>query len=226
MSFKILYVTATCSEADALKRIGGMISVPGGYRLGNFDISLLVSGVGSISTAWALKQWISLNEKPDLAINAGIAGSYRDEIIIGDVVMPLSDCFADAGIEDGDNFFTLAEASLISANEFPFREGFIYTDTIYSTKIKSILKPVRAITVNTATGSEISRERLLKKFNPDIETMEGATFFYICARENIPFLALRAISNKVEPRNKSIWDIALALNNLSEKLNEVILTLK
>lgn len=203
-----------------------MISVPGGYRLGNFDISLLVSGVGSISTAWALKQWISLNEKPDLAINAGIAGSYRDEIIIGDVVMPLSDCFADAGIEDGDNFFTLAEAGLISANEFPFREGFIYTDTIYSTKIKSILKPVRAITVNTATGSEISRERLLKKFNPDIETMEGATFFYICARENIPFLALRAISNKVEPRNKSIWDIALALNNLSEKLNEVILTLK
>jgi len=226
MSFKILYVTATSSEADALKRIGGMMSVPGGYRLGNFDISLLVSGVGSISTAWALKQWISINEKPDLAINAGIAGSYRDELIIGDVVMPLSDCFADAGIEDGDNFLTLAEAGLISANEFPFREGFLYTDTRYSDKMKSILKPVRAITVNTATGSEISRERLLKKFNPDIETMEGATFFYICARENIPFLALRAISNKVEPRNKSKWDIALALNNLSEKLNEVILTLK
>ena len=92
--------------------------------------------------------------------------------------------------------------------------------------MKSILKPVRAITVNTATGSDASRKKLLKKFNPDIETMEGATFFYICSRENIPFLALRAISNKVEPRNKNNWNIALALNNLSEKLNEVLLTLE
>jgi len=43
--------------------------------------------------------------------------------------------------------------------------------------------------------------------------------------ENIPFLALRAISNKVERRNKNNWKIALALNNLSEKLKEVLLTL-
>ena len=62
--------------------------------------------------------------KPDLAINAGIAGSYKDELIIGDVVMPVSDCFADAGIEDGDNFLHFCpKLVLISANEFPFREG-------------------------------------------------------------------------------------------------------
>jgi futalosine hydrolase len=91
--------------------------------------------------------------------------------------------------------------------------------------MKSILKPVRAITVNTATGSETTRGMLLKKFNPDIETMEGATFFYICSREDIPFLALRAISNKVELRNKNNWNIDLALHNLSEKLIDVLLTL-
>jgi futalosine hydrolase len=84
---------------------------------------------------------------------------------------------------------------------------------------------VSAITVNTATGSETTKEKLAKKFNPDIETMEGATFFYICSRENIPFLALRAISNKVEKRNKNNWNIELALNNLSEKLVDIILTL-
>ena len=64
-----------------------------------------------------------------------------------------------------------------------------------------------------------------EKYNPDIETMEGATFFYICTRENIPFLALRSISNMVGLRNKDNWDIRLALDNLSEKLREVILTL-
>jgi futalosine hydrolase len=226
MSVKLLLVTATRSEAEVLKSISGMISVQGGYNFGASEISLLVAGMGSISTAWALKQWISMNSKPDIAINFGIAGSYRDEINIGDVVLPVTDCFADAGIEDGDDFLTLAEAGLISANEFPFREGKLYSDSKYTNKIKSILKPVTAITVNTVTGTESSREKLVKKFNPDIETMEGATFFYICSREKIPFLALRSISNKVEARNKSNWNIPLALSNLSDKLYDVILALK
>ncbi|HUX59243.1 MAG TPA: futalosine hydrolase [Bacteroidales bacterium] len=226
MSFRILYVTATSFEADSIKKIRGMMTVPGGYRFGDFEINLLVSGVGSFATSWAMKQWISINEKPDLVINVGIAGSYNDEIMIGDVVMPLSDCFADSGIEDGADFLTLPEAGLTSANEFPFIGGLLFADNQYSGQMKTILNPVRAITVNTTTGSEITRDKLLKKFNPDIETMEGATFFYICVMEKLPFLAVRAISNRVELRNKSNWNIPLALKNLSEKLNEVILTLE
>ncbi len=226
MPLKILYVTATGPEAATLTNMPGVLPVPGGYRFRELEIKVLITGVGSVSTSWALKQWISLNGKPDLAINGGIAGSYQDEFLPGDVVMPVSDCFADAGIEDGDNFLTLAEAGLISANEVPYKNGIICTDPYYSERLKGVIKTVRAITVNTATGSEISRRKLLEKFNPDIETMEGATFFYICSMENIPFLALRAISNKVERRNRKNWKIALALNNLSEKLKEVLLTLK
>jgi futalosine hydrolase len=226
MSFKILYIAATAKEADVLKKLMGILSLQDEIRFRNFEISVLVTGVGSIATAWALKQWISLNEKPDLAINAGIAGSYNEKLIIGDVVMPVTDCFADAGIEDGDNFFTLHEAGLTDKDEIPFRDGLIFSDTTYSELMKDILKPVKAITVNTATGSESTREKLFRKFNPDIETMEGASFFYICTREKIPFLALRAISNKVEPRNRSKWNITLALDNLSEKLNEVLIILE
>lgn len=226
MFSKLLYVTATPSEADALKKIRGIMSVPGGYRYGNYEISHLVTGVGSISTAWALKQWISVNEKPDLALNAGIAGTYKDEFVVGDVVMPVSDCFADAGIEDGGKFLTLTEAGLKNADEFPFREGLLFADTRYIVRMKSFLKSVRAITVNTATGSEATRKKLTEKFNPDIETMEGATFFYVCTMENIPFLALRAISNRVEPRNRDKWNIPLALDKLSEKLGEVIIALE
>jgi futalosine hydrolase len=223
MSFKILYVTATWPEGDTLKKFREIMSY--NDRLDSFETDLLITGVGSMATAWSLKQWIILNEKPDLAINAGIAGSFNERLNIGDVVMPVSDCFADAGVEDGENFLTLFESGLINANDFPYKDGLLYTDTRYNEKMKSILEPVRAITVNTATGSETTRGKLLKKFNPDIETMEGATFFYICSREDIPFLALRAISNKVEPRNKNNWDIDLALNNLSEKLIDILLTL-
>jgi len=225
MSFKILYITATSTEADALKNVNGIVSVKGGYRFGDFEIILLVAGVGSMATAWAMKEWISMNEKPHFAINAGIAGSYKDEFTTGDVVIPLSDCFADSGIEDGEDFLTLPETGLCDANEFPFSNGLIMADPGYIIQMNSIIKPVRAITVNTATGSESTRDKLIKKFNPDIETMEGATFFYICAWENIPFLAVRAISNRVETRNLSNWNIKIALDNLSEKLKEIFIRL-
>ena len=226
MSYKILVVTATSTEADAIRKIRGIKTIPGGYSIDNLEISVLNAGVGSVSTGWEMQKWISVNDKPDLAINTGIAGSYKADIKIGDVVMPLTDCFADAGVEDGNNFLTLSEAGLVGANEFPFAEGLIHTDPVYLELLKGNIKPVKAITVNTATGSYTTRDKLIKKYNPDIETMEGATFFYICSRERIPFLALRAISNMVEIRNKYNWDINLALFNLAEKFNEVVLTLK
>jgi futalosine hydrolase len=223
MSFKILYVTATKFEADTLNKVSEMVSVQERFR--NLEINRLVTGIGSISTAFAIMQWIAEKGKPDLMINGGIAGSYKDVILPGDVVIPYSDCFADAGIEDGDNFLTLSEAGLSGTDEFPYKDGLLYTDKGIFDMVKNILKPVRAITVNTATGSEYSMRKLTEKYNPDIETMEGATFFYICCRESIPFLALRAISNKVEKRNRNNWNIDLALNNLSEKLIELFLTL-
>ncbi len=226
MSFRILYITATSSEAFALKKVRGIISVPGGYRIGNCEISLLITGIGSISTAWTMFHWLSAKGKPDLAINAGIAGSYKDNFKIGDVVMPITDCFADSGIEDSGKFLTLAEAGLTDANKHPFREGLIFSDSQYIEIMKHLIRPVNAITVNTASGSAETIKKLSVKFNPDIETMEGATFFYICSREKIPFLALRAISNSVEPRNRNNWNIKLALDNLTEKLNEIILTLQ
>jgi futalosine hydrolase len=226
MSLRILYVTATKSESESLQKIKGAIPVHDGYRIGNHDLIPLVSGIGTFSTACTMKQWISANGKPDLAINGGIAGSFKDEFKIGDVVILVSDCFADAGIEDGDKFLTLFEAGLMSPDESPFREGFLWADLKYIHEMEGILKKVKAVTVNTATGSEITKLKLLKKYNPDIETMEGAAFFYICAKENIPFLAIRAISNMVEPRDKRNWNIPLALENLSETLREVIIRLE
>ena len=225
MSFKILLITASSPEADALRKVNGIAELKGRFSYGGIEIELLVTGVGLMATSWSMTRWLSANDKPDLAINSGIAGSYKDQYPVGTTVMPVSDCFADAGIEDGENFLTLSEAGLSSTNEFPFRDGLLLADERYSERMHSMLKGVRAITVNTSTGTEATRDRLLNKFNPDIETMEGATFFYICIREKIPFLALRAISNMIERPNKSNWNISLALNNLSEKINEIFLTL-
>lgn len=220
---KVLIVAATGSEADAFRKIPGLKPSREGFLSGNTEINLLITGVGSVATSWSMMKWLSLNVSPDLALNIGIAGSYREEIAIGDVVIPVSDRFADAGVETSSRFLTLSEAGIGDPDKFPFKNGEIIADNVYNKKMISRLKQVKAITVNTSSGSDVTIERLRGKYNPDIETMEGATFFYICSEERIPFLAIRSISNRVEPRNKDKWDIPLALNNLSEKLIEFFL---
>ena len=219
---RTLLVTATPAEANSLEIIKGIQVIPGGFQFAETEISLLVTGVGSVATAWALTKWISSNATPDLAINIGIAGSFRKEIEIGEVVMPVTDCFADAGIETGNDFLTLGEAGLEDPDSFPFRRGKIVAENIFVTKAAKLVNPVNAITVNTSTGSAEKIEKLIEKFKPDIETMEGAAFFYICSRGNIPFLAIRSISNRIEIRNADNWNISLALSRLSEKLKEVL----
>jgi len=225
MSKKILIVTATEAEASAFKRIPEIKFNGDSFLLGNCELSVLITGVGSVATAWGMAKWLSANQKPDLAINIGIAGSFSEELQIGDVVVPVEDCFADAGIEDGSRFLTLAEAGLTDPDKFPFKSNRIEADNYFVGEAIKIMKPVKAITVNTASGLQQTIDRLIKKYNPDIETMEGATFFYICSGEKIPFLALRSTSNKVEPRNKDNWNIPLALENLSEKMKRFLLSL-
>jgi futalosine hydrolase len=226
METRVLVVFATSSEAEIIHKIAGVTSGSDDIKIGKCKISLLVTGVGGMSTAWGMKQWLSNNPKPDLAINAGIAGSYSSALKTGEVVMPVTDCFADMGIESGNKFITLAEAGLADPDRFPFKGGVIHSHNKYSRRAESILNKVIGITVNTCSGSSPTIERLRNKFNPDIETMEGATFFYICARERIPFLSVRAISNKVEPGNRDSWDIKLALENLALKMKELFLTLE
>lgn len=221
MSLKVLFITSTDTEAAALKKVQGMTQVKDKLISGSLEIELMVGGVGAISTAWNFSQWLAINKKPDLAINAGIAGSYREEYPVGSVVMPVTDCFADAGIEDGDKFITLYEAGLAGKDEFPFRNGLLQSENRYCEELSEILNTVDAITVNTATGSEKTKKRLIRKFNPGIETMEGAAFFYICARERIPFVAIRSVSNMVERRDRDKWNIPLAIDNLAFALEKV-----
>ena len=221
---RILIVAATDGEASILSNIRDIVNSGGGFEQGDYKIDTLVTGVGSVSTSWSLSKWFSVNEKPQLAINIGIAGSFKKDIAAGDVVIAVSDCFADAGIESGRGFLTLAEAGLEDPDRFPFRNGRIICNNRFVDRAAEKLRKVNAVTVNTASGTEETIARLVSKYDPDIETMEGATFAYICSCEKVDYLALRSVSNLIGPRKEQKWDIPLALSALTRTLEEFLPT--
>lgn len=219
----ILIVAATDSEAEIVGKIEGIKYDNANLRFRDLEISVLVTGVGTVMTAWKMKQWLSQNPRPSLAINIGIAGAFKEEIETGEVVISVTDCFADMGIETDSGFITLFEAGFNDPNEFPFRNGWINSDPVVLSRLPKTLRQVTAITVNTSSGSPETISRYVLKYNPDIETMEGAAFFYVCSTEKIPFFSLRAVSNRITPGRKEKWDIPAALESLSKRLYEILL---
>jgi futalosine hydrolase len=207
---KILIVSATEMEVNAMKR---------SWRK-KHHIDFLTTGAGMTATAYHLAKRFSV-KKYDLAINIGLAGSFRKEIKLGEVVNVVSDCFADLGAEDGNKFLSSFEIGLQKKNQFPFGNGILTPVRTNSSALKHFRK-VKGITVNTVHGEVKSIANVKRKFNPDIETMEGAAFFYACMMEKVPCIQLRSISNYVVRRNKAKWNIELALEELHQQVNKFI----
>lgn len=212
---KILVTAATEMEISRLKKSVKNSSL----RKAEFA----VTGIGMTATAYHLAKKINHNNY-DLALNIGVAGSFKKEISIGDVVNVVSDRFADLGAEDGDNFLTLAEIGLQKKNQFPFRNERLVNPTIKKYPSLKKLIQVNAITINMVHGNEKSIKQVIRKYDPDIESMEGAAFFYVCMMEKVPCIQLRAVSNYVERRNKNKWNIPLALDNLTRVTLDFIMT--
>jgi nucleoside phosphorylase len=52
------------------------------------------------------------------------------------------------------------------------------------------------------------------RFNPQVESMEGAAFMCACQIGRVSFAQVRAVSNIVEPRNRGAWRMADAIRSL------------
>jgi len=171
------------------------------------NCSVLITGVGMVPTAFALARHLPRNVY-HLVINVGIAGSFDRNIPLGDVVEITEDTFAELGAEDDKKF--------ISIEKLGFGAGiFKPTSGIGHFTKKINLTKATAITVNTVHGNEDSIAAIAERLNPQLESMEGAAFFYACRELKVPCLQIRAVSNYVEKRNRDNWQIGLAVKNLN-----------
>ncbi len=213
----ILIVSATYLEIEPLllqfnfeKEVNQKLR---SYSYNNHNIDVLIPGVGMTCTAY----WIgkTLNSKIyDVAINLGLAGSFDNNIEIGKSVHVISDRISKLGAEDGESFLSLVDMDLIVDEDFILNQGEMKNTIPLENPVIDTLEKVSGLTVNTAHGDDSSILKIKTLFNPQIESMEGAAFFYACLFEGITCTQIRTISNKVEKRNRANWDIPLAVKNL------------
>lgn len=213
----ILIVSATQFEVKPLLEYLQIPSIaPGinnaGKAVKSHDIRVLITGIGMVNTACAMGRYG--NGAYDLIINAGVCGAFDKSVPPGTLVHVTEDVLSEMGAEDGEGFLTYDQMGLPGTHHF---SGHL------SDRFNALasLKQVKGITVNTVHGNEHSIARIKQLYDPDVESMEGAAFFAACpAARNI--LQIRSISNHVEKRDKSKWQMPLAIKNLNDFLIELI----
>ncbi len=217
---KILIVSATPFEIAPLRAYlekKYVKSAEHQFQKGNVQVSLLITGVGLPLTAYALGKVLALEEW-SLVVNAGVAGSLSEKYSPGDVVQVVTEAFADLGVEEADGSFTsVSELGLIAPGQPPFSEGGKLENE--AGKAFNFLPVAHGISVNKVHGHQPSIADVKRRFpEAEVETMEGAAFFYACLLEKRPFIQIRSISNKVEPRNREAWEMEKALDALNTAL--------
>jgi futalosine hydrolase len=192
------------------------------YLKNHHQFTLWVTGVGLVNTTYNLTKKIA-QEKPDMAIQVGIAGSFQPLVYSpGDVVAVKEDVIGDLGVqESNDTWSDIFDLKLADPNLFPFTSRKLQNP--HNQLLHKINLPViSAVSVNEITTSPKRIHQLIEQYSPAIESMEGAAFHFVCLNEGIPFIQIRSISNRIGERDKSQWQLSKAFENLQNTLITLI----
>lgn len=212
---KILLVAATQAEIEPFLSRFSITAGPLERAIGKHLVKVLITGVGMVPTAFSMGKHLS-GSSYDLALNAGIAGSFDFSLAIGEVCIVTEDVFSELGAEEGEEFLAFESLGFDGSIQQAMPDPRF--------PIPASIKKVKALTVNKVHGNELSIAKAIARFNPQIESMEGASFFYACKQTGIACIQIRAISNYVERRNVEKWNIPLAIKNLNDKIIELLET--
>lgn len=216
---RLLFVTATELEiAPLLARLTSAshsLERWASFSYGPHHVDILATGVGMTATAvWCAR--VLATQSYDLAVNLGVCGSFTPSCPPGTLVNVMSDCLSELGAEDGEQFLMIQELGLLRPDDPPFPAGRLVNPDAAPHPVIGELRAVNGITVNTVHGNAESIARVVERYEPDVESMEGAAFMYACLVAGTRFAQVRAVSNMVERRNRAAWKLREAVDALND----------
>jgi len=183
------------------------------------NIDILLTGVGLTAATYHLTKSVC-KKRPQLVIQAGIAGALDNNLKLGSVVLVESESIGDLGVIEKDKFCSLFDMNLLQKNDFPWTDGRLVNT--FDILDQLILLKVQSVSINEITTFPTRLKHYKSVLGASIESMEGAALHYVGLMENIPFLQVRSLSNFAGERDKSKWLLKDAIENLNKELIPII----
>jgi futalosine hydrolase len=222
----VIVSAATFQEISLLLREIRAQEIPsGGPRriwegaFGTSRVILSVTGMGKVNTAAGLTSLIE-HFGPRLVINTGCAGAYQGSgLAVGDLAVATAEIYGDEGVLTPEGWHTLEVIGIPAverkgnrySNEFPLSMEAAERAVLLAARLGLPLKRGKFVTVSTCSGTANRGAELFKRFGGLCETMEGAAAAHVALLYEVDCLEVRGVSNMVEDRDLSHWDIPLAV---------------
>jgi len=225
------------TELEAGPLTGSLSDVSGtslggrrGYEgaLGVIKVAVFITGIGQVNTAQTMAA--ILEQRPDASfIMGGIAGAFIGAgLKVGDVAVATEEVYADLGAITPTGFIGLEDMGLPLAapatgpvyGSFPLKSDFAFLAGAGGGLFD--VKAGRFLTVSTVSGTSASGDTLWRRFGALCENMEGAAGAQVAAHYNASFVEVRGISNMVEDRDRSRWDIDAATKNCAVVIKKLV----
>lgn len=199
---------------------------------------LVYSGIGPVNTAHALTRAVE-RQRPRMVLQFGIAGAYVPAgVPVGSIVVASEEIYGDLGVLTPDGW---QPADLIGipvvAGDPPRFNRFPLDPQRLARVVQLLATPPPAsapaapstavhcgpcLTLSQVTGVRTLGDALHRRFGALCESMEGAAAAHVCALYGLPFLEVRGVSNLVEDRDRSRWQIAAAASVAQRAVEHLI----
>jgi len=215
----LLLLSPTRLEAPFLK--GRAFSFHGRAGLRGEGWVWLECGIGKANTAATLAAFTQ-RRRFERVLLFGIAGAYPEAgLALGECALAEREIQADLGLKDGGmkgmGFPTLVVGGQPYHNRFPL-------DKAFTAELKQQLGlPAKQFLTRDLVSENPSEARqLARKWEAELENMEGAAFAQTCLWLGLAGAELRAVSNVAGVRDKSQWRLRQAVEALERQVLRII----
>ncbi len=187
------------------------------------DVVVVKCGVGKVNAAMCTQSMIDIFDV-DAIINTGIAGSLDADIDIGDIVL------ATDTVEHDMDVAALGYAPGV----IPDTETSIFDTDKRLIEIAQAATETAGLDVKVFTGRVVSgdqfisskdkKEWLVSEFGGRCAEMEGASIGHVAVLNKVPYLVVRAISDKADDSAQMDYPsfAAKAIDNSVKLMTEII----
>ncbi len=161
------------------------------------NVVIVRSGIGKVNAALCVQILADVFEVTHI-INTGVAGSLNAKLDIGDILISKTAVHHDV---DATNFgYPLGEVPQLGIKEFEADEKMI---ALAEKTCAQVLPELHTLVGKVASGDQFIadkavKERIIRNFAGDCCEMEGASIAHGAYLNKIPFVILRAISDKAD----------------------------
>lgn len=165
--------------------------------LNGANVVIVRSGVGKVNASLCTQILVDIFNVTHI-INTGVAGSLNAKLDIGDILVSKDALHHDVDVTIFG--YKLGEVPQLGLREFPADEHLV---TLALEACRKVNPDIHAIPGRVVSGDQFIseneiKEKLIQEFHGDCAEMEGASIAHGAYLNHVPFVIIRAISDKAD----------------------------